>query len=185
MSENTRASFAPIECDLTPETLLRALAKPFGSDARVWIASGRDGDNPDWTGRAYRLDRLPEFDPDKNWWVSTACFPKSATSRAISQMLGIGAVVIDDPTTKGDAARLFKALGLPSVKIQTSRNSQHWWYLLEHGATAEEVAPIYARIAEWELGDKSGNNAVRYVRLPCGVNNKREHGESFKVRAVW
>jgi predicted P-loop ATPase len=174
----------PVRGALDPEEFLRELTKTFPDDACVWLCSSRKADDPDFTGRVHSLDALPDFDSKRNWWYSTAAFPSDAKSRAIAAMLGVAVIVVDDPTSKGDAGKLIASLGRPSFKVRTSEGSQQWGYLLKEPATRVQVAPVLAKIHTLKLGDRSGNNAVRYARLPCGVNNKSEYGEAFKVHLV-
>jgi hypothetical protein len=99
-------------------------------------------------------------------------------------MLGVAAIVVDDPNTRGDAAKLFAVLGDPTKKIETSPGNQQWVYMLEEPADDAASRPVLAKIKALGLGDGSGNNAVRYARLPCGVNNKRKYKRPFVVREI-
>jgi hypothetical protein len=169
----------------TPAQFAQALVEPFGKRARVWVHTSRRGDPKSWDGRLARPRDLDDLDPQLNHWISTAVFPRGAKGRRIDQMMGVAAIVVDDPTTKGNVAKLFEALGSPTARIETSRGNHQWWYFLEEGATEAQVRPVLARIKDLGLGDASGNNAVRYARLPFGVNNKREHGgKPYRVRVV-
>jgi hypothetical protein len=172
---------------VSPREFAVALLDPFEKGARVWVHSSRRGDPKSWTGGLARPSDLDDLDPDMNHWISVAAFPKDATGRRVDQMLGVAAIVVDDPTTKGNAAKLFAALGRPTARVRTSKDSYHWWYFLEEPATEAQVRPVLAKIKVLGLGDASGNNAVRYARLPFGVNNKSEHGgKVFRVRiAEW
>ena len=166
---------------VTAEEFLTEFLKIFPKGARAWVATFSDAANPRWQGKAVTLAGLPRLN-GRNCYYSTAAFPKGATNRYDTQMIGAGAVVIDDPTTKGDAAELFEKLGRPTYKIQTSADSYHWGYFLKEPASKSHIAPVLRRIDTLGLGDKNGNNAVRYVRLPCGINNKPEYDEVFRVR---
>lgn len=170
---------------ISPLEFIQELAAPFDADARAWTLADRNGDRPtSWRGRAIRVDRDREFDPRLNHWISTGMFPRGAGGRDIDSMLGCGAIVIDDPTTKGDAKKLFDRLGAPTARIATSPDNYHWWYLLKEPATAAQARPVLAKVVALKLGDASGNNPVRYARLPCGLNTKKKYGEPFRVRMV-
>lgn len=170
---------------IPPMAFIRELAAPFDDDARVWVLADRDGDKPaSWQGKAIRIDRDREFDPRLNHWISTGIFPRGAGGRDIDGMLGCAAIVIDDPTTKGDASKLFAKLGSPTARVATSPDNYHWWYFLKEPATAAKVRPVLTRIVSLGLGDRSGNNPVRYARLPCGMNTKRKYGKPFRVHMV-
>lgn len=170
---------------ILPMEFIRKLAAPFGEGARAWVLADRNGDKPvSWQGKAIRVDRDREFDPRLNHWISTGMFPRRAGGRDIESMLGCAAIVIDDPTTKGDAAKLFARLGTPTSRIATSPDNYHWWYFLKEPATAAQVRPVLAKIVSLGLGDRSGNNPVRYARLNCGVNSKKKYGKPFGVHMV-
>ncbi|AMN47195.1 hypothetical protein ACG33_08825 [Steroidobacter denitrificans] len=169
---------------ISPMEFLRELVGPVGGEARAWITSFPDADDPSWQGRAIRVDDDREFSPRLNHYVSTAAFPPKAKGRTIENMIACVAIVVDDPTTKGDAAKLFRTLGKPTARVQTSEGNYQWWYFLTEGATAAQVRPVLEKVVALGLGDKSGNNAARYARIHCGVNNKREHGEPFGVHMV-
>lgn len=164
----------------TPEEFVGEFLSIFPKGARAWTAAFPSTVRPDWRGNAVRPDRLPDLD-GLNCYYSTAAFMRGTKRRRIEEMIGVGAIVVDDPTQKGDAAKLFRALGEPTYKMQTSRGSQQWAYWLDAPASNEQVAPVLQRIVELGLGDPSGNNAVRYARMGCGVNNKPEHGKPFDV----
>lgn len=167
----------------TAQEFLRALLEPFPAGSATWLATFANTTAPKWNGALCTLDKLPDTE-GMNCYYSAAVFDPGATARRIEQMLGVAVVVIDDPSTKGDAQAAVRRLGKPSFKIQTSRMSQQWGYLLKEPATDEEVAPVLQRIQALGLGDKSGNNAVRYARLPAGINNKPEHGETYSVHCI-
>jgi hypothetical protein len=162
---------------------MKELLSIFPKGTVGWVTAFDSTDRPEWTGKPARPDRLPDFD-GLNAYYSTAGFERGVRSRRVDEMIGAAVVVIDDPTTKGDAADLLSALGEPSYKVQTSRGSQQWGYMLEEPAGNESALPVLQRITSLGLGDRSGNNAIRYARLPCGINNKPVYGETFRVHCV-
>jgi predicted P-loop ATPase len=166
----------------TAKEFLRALLKPAKADAVAWCAVMRRSQG-DWTGAPCEPGSPPAT-KDCNAYYSIAAFPADATSRSKDQAHGACVVLLDDVTTKGDYEGVLERLGEPSFKIQTSRRSQQWGYLLDALATDEQIAPVHTRLQKLGLCDRNGNSLVRYGRLPCGVNNKPEHGSPYPVRCT-
>lgn len=167
----------------TPEEFLTALLEPAGEDAVAWCATMRRSQG-DWTGSPCGRDDPPDCER-RNAYYSIAAFPPDAGRRAKDLALGACVVLLDDVTTKGDYDGVLERLGEPSFKVRTSRDSQQWGYLLDEPASDEQIAPIHAALQRLGLCDRNGNSPVRYGRLPAGVNNKPEHGETFCVRCPY
>lgn len=168
----------------TVQEFLAALLQPAGTDAMAWCAFFAEPPSRKsrWGGRKYRPADVPAINGE-NAYYSIAAFPPKAKARNIESALGACAVLCDDVTTKGNADTVRRLLGEPSFRIKTSESEQ-WGYLLERLATAEEIEPIHARLLQLRLCDRSGNNLVRYGRLPAGINNKKEYPQPFAVSFV-
>lgn len=166
----------------TAKEFLRALLKPAGADAVAWCATMRRSQG-DWTGAPCKRG-APPLTKGRNAYYSIAAFPADAASRSKDQAQGACVVLLDDVTTKGDYEGVLDRLGEPSFKVQTSRRSQQWGYLLDALASDAQIAPIHTRLQKLGLCDRNGNSLVRYGRLPCGVNNKPEHGSPYSVRCT-
>jgi hypothetical protein len=173
--------------DLSPADFLRAILKPAGEDAVAWTAIFSEPPTSDnkkgWIGKRCSVDDVPQIN-GCNAYYSVAAFPNSAPQRKIDWMLGVCVVLLDDIGTKALAESAVKLFGEPTFKMQTSPKSQQWGYALERPATNDEIAPVHSRLTELNMSDKNGLNAVRYGRLPAGVNNKTEYGEPFSVGCV-
>ena len=95
------------------------------------------------------------------------------------------ALVVDD-------ADVQELLAKPSWVLETSPGKWQVGFFLDREdvqcAHEPTVTRLVTRIAERGLigGDLSGNNIVRYVRLPCGENQKpRESGHFKTVLHIW
>lgn len=167
--------------DPTVTEFLTTLLRPAPKGSMACLAAFKHAASPDWTGQFVRPDRA-RLNGSTNNYFSTAAFPPGATKRRIDQMVGVCAIVIDDPTTKGDTREIAERLGPPSYRTSTSEGNEQWGYFLDELASADEISPVLQKIKELGLGDASGNSAVRYARLPCGINDK--YDEPYHVRPV-
>src|SRR5262249_6837236 len=99
---DTSGSFAPVveHAAPTPEEFMRTLLSIFPKGTMGWVAAFDSTERPQWSGKAVRPNRLPEFD-GLNAYYSTAGFERGARSRRIDEMIGAAVIVVDDPTDKG------------------------------------------------------------------------------------
>lgn len=153
-----------------PTSNAQFLGALFHPDDTCWTTHFPD--NPSdatgacWGGRSCRPGDAVEL-PDQNAYFSVATF-KDSTSRAYANFSSLPVVVLDDvqgcpldPTwllrTSTDKVQVGYRLSEPVADLGIAK------HLHEQLAQAGRIAL-----------DQSGNNAVRYVRLPVGVNTKRE-----------
>ncbi len=171
--------------DLSPADFLREVLRPAPKNAVGWVTIFKPPPTAKapWGGHACTPDALPSIN-GANAYFSVAAFAPDTTARKIGAMLGTGVVLCDDIGQKAEAVDVVRLFGEPSYKIQTSPRSQQWGYLLDALAAAEEIKPIHEGLKGLRLTDQNGLSAVRYGRLPAGVNNKPEYGEAFAVRCL-
>ena len=119
-----------------------------------------------------------------NAYVSTASFAEDAPARRKATVAGVLAVVLDDV-----AADDCEAVPAPSWTLETSPHNLQVGYALQPGddpAAVERLLRALTKAGHKVGPDKSGNNVVRYVRLPGGVNMKpgviAEAGAPFPCR---
>lgn len=129
-----------------------------------------------WAGRAYFGDGDP-VPTAQNTYFSIATFRLPAAdekaSRSKAQFSACHVIVVDDAK---DVPLL------PSYVLQTGPVSFQAGFLLDKPCSdIARVDRIMAALSNSGHlgGDRSGNNAVRYVRLPCGQNEKAKYGEPF------
>ncbi len=152
--------------------------------ACLWIDTFEDASKPDWSGSLYRPNG-PLYVDGANAYYSIALFPENATARLKQQMLGAAVIVCDDVGQKVSDVDVRHALGEPTFRIQTSPGNEQWGYFFSRLATAGEVDQIHAMLLEHRLSDANGLNAVRYARLPAGINNKPEYApNAYPVRML-
>jgi len=101
----------------------------------------------------------------------------NSKTRSLDNIVSFHLIVIDDVGEKGAGLNLE-----PTYKIETSSGSFQYGYLLEKPITNIAcLKDLMKRIAL--VGDKSGNNAARWVKLPFGINYKQE--KSVGDEAPW
>jgi hypothetical protein len=170
----------------TLQEFIREFLKGAPKYAKAWVADFPDppkSGGEQWDGRAYTPTTALHIN-GSNAFFSVSAFRSDASSRGAEQALGVAVVLCDDVGTKANAERVRKALGDPSYRIITSPNNQQWGYFLTRLATPDEMRRIHQALKAGKLSDSDGLNAVRYARLPAGINNKPEYAKPFLVRCV-
>ena len=181
MEEATAAKNArPVAA--TVREFVTALLRPAPPGSLAWCTFFREPPKADdrlWRGKGYTPDTLPDIN-GVNAYYRISAYPADAASGKIKAALGAGVVLLDDPTTKGKGELVLRLLGPPSYKIKTSESEQ-WGYLSQRLLTFDEIKPIHDALVALGMCDKSGNNLVRYGRLPAGINNKKEYSKPYTV----
>jgi hypothetical protein len=132
-----------------------------------------------WTGKATYLDSVDET-PFGNSYFSVSALRKSdkGNHRRRENFSRLHCVVLDD-ANKCDLS--------PSWKLETSPNNYQVGFILDEPIEDIDVAArLHSALGDLELikVDPSGNNVVRYVRLPVGVNTKYEGAPPHRL-ALW
>ncbi|VVO88112.1 hypothetical protein PS903_02136 [Pseudomonas fluorescens] len=157
------------------------LAALFHPDDTCWITGFAE--NPSeaqascWNGKPFRPEDVDDI-PDWNMYFSVANFKAGSTSRAYANYSSLPVLVLDD----AQSCPLE-----PSWLLRTSADKVQVGYRL-----AEPVADVgIAKRLHEQLAkaghiplDRNGNNPVRYVRLPVGVNTKRDPPYACQLE-VW
>lgn len=133
-----------------------------------WILSKSEVNDGNWTGRPAN-DKVPESRATNNYTSISAYREEGGEyKRRKANFAGTHVIVLDDVD--------LKSLTLPpSYVVETSPGKHQVGYILnkpERNMAA--VDALMSELAQQKLipVDKSGNNAVRVVRLPFGANTK-------------
>jgi putative DNA primase/helicase len=162
---------------VTNAEFLRVVFEGIGDNVN-WITAFDEPPKPGapWGGHKRKPDSVPDY-TDKNAYFSIAAFPSSATSREKKQIERVYCLVVDDFKSDLDLE--------PTWIIQTSRHSRQVGYRLSEPVANEKAYTAVLRgIKAIPGADPNGNGAVRWVRLPNAINNKKEHGETFRCHLV-
>jgi archaellum biogenesis ATPase FlaH len=171
---------------------LDVLADAIPKGGLLWTTAF--GGNPDgssgWGGKVYDGTSVCRSEVDhygqRNAYFSIAALrsiddqPVKRRKASFARLL---CLVVDD-------AHPDNLNGTPSWVLQTSPGKQQVGFLLDGDdldcADIRLVDLLVTRMAEQGLigGDKSGNNAVRYVRLPQGQNQKPRASGPFDCHLV-
>jgi hypothetical protein len=177
----TRAAQAVEQAlDIDNATFLHAL---FGTEHAVHLCAFENDPNDSnigkWKGYNTALAslRLPPI--DWNTYYSTGRFPINVNGRRLkAEALEVVVIVIDEAGAD---------LPLPpSYRLQTGPQTQQAGFLLKAGVPVARTEGLMKYLGAKKLlgNDPSGNNPVRYVRLPQGVNTKAIYPEPFPHRLL-
>ena len=170
---------------VTNAEFMDALFVARKEDEVVWVCFYETPPDakPSWGGHKRKADAVPDMD-DKNAYFSVAAFKSWATNRNEPNAVAAHVFVLDD--------YMFEPTLEPTWTIQTSRNSRQVGFRLDkpctNVVTYGRVCKLVTQLAnatkkageKKKRADGAGNSFVRYVRLPNGINNKREYGETFQ-----
>lgn len=175
--------------------LLDAVYGPLDAETYGWVTNFRADPNEApmsaWAGRYYRGTPAQASVVDSctldNTFFCTAILKgindQGQFKRSKKQFYRLGVLVADD----ADPTQLN---GRPSYIFETSPGKYQLGVLLDaDDADCADMALIdlvMQAMANANLlkADSSGNNAVRYVRLPTGHNTKRRESGDWQVRVV-
>lgn len=162
---------------------LRAVYGPLAEDEHGWTCSFRASPNSaeaDWTGSFFRFGGYREtFNSDAarqldNNYFSISVLQRDASGRAHRRkdcMRRLAVLLADD-------VALSDLMGSPSYVIETSTGKHQAGVIIQpddpDAFNAELVDRVMQEMVRQQFvkADKSGNNAVRYGRMPVGVNTK-------------
>ncbi len=164
---------------LTPEFLAAIFGKASPEERLhlcTFPGSPADGN---WTGQAWRPgDALPELE-GKNAYFSVALLKADEPRRLKDNFLASPLIVLDDAGPDAPP---------PSYKIETSSGNFQCGYLLTEPVTDRNTYDLVMKALGRKgmvPADTSGNNSIRYVRLPAGINGKADNNNFAVQLAAW
>lgn len=166
-----------------PEAFLSAIFGDLTADERLHLCAftndPNDDDHGKWAGHGWRPGDAPPDLTAKNAYFSVAILKTDARRRLKEHFVASPLIVLDDAGEVGLP---------PSYAIETSAgNFQHGYLLTEPVTDCDTYDLVMKALGRKGLvpADTSGNNAIRYVRLPAGINSKAGN-DNFPVRlASW
>jgi hypothetical protein len=187
--ESAPAPAAPEQPDPVPapsvtnEEFLRAVMGELAPGESGWVCAFTEAPsvNARWGGQPYRPgDALTFFNPSIcNMYFSVGVL--KGPKRQKQHMARMAVLVADEV----DLATL-KAL--PSYVLETSPGNHQAGFIISSGgddlARCDQVTKELGRLGYLGTVDKSGNNPVRYVRMPIGVNTKPRESGHFAHRLL-
>ena len=180
--------------DVSNSEFLAAILHAAPKGTSVWVnafVGNPNAEGASWGGKAYSAATMPaEVDgwSRQNTYFSVAAVRRAedgTLSRRKSHFARLLALVADDVEADD-------LMATPSWGIETSPGKRQIGILLDSQdpdcSNLDLVTKLVTAMAEagFIKADKSGNNAVRYVRLPVGQNQKpRESGPFSHVLEYW
>jgi energy-coupling factor transporter ATP-binding protein EcfA2 len=122
-----------------------------------------------WKGQKTYIDSVDDS-PHGNAYFSLASLNQKAQGRTLKEFSRLFVLVVDDATDVELE---------PTYSLQTSAGSRQVGYKLSEPIADFEMATTLVKAlatAGHVDADTSGNNAIRYCRLPIGYNNKLKYG---------
>ncbi len=180
--------------EVTNTVFLAAAAKNVPPEDSLWLAHfigdpGKASGN--WGGQPYKPEHHERREADDSTWAlqntyfAVSSIRPGADGVLARRLTNMGiplALVVDD-------AKVENLLGTPSWVTRTSPGKNQIGIFLD---ITEEEIPVFIELSRrmskaGMMGhDTSGNNAVRYVRLPVGMNLKpRDTGPCRVEMQVW
>ena len=152
------------------------LSDIFPAGATTWVCSfigAPQSDEARWLGRAYLVGKPLALPLEHNTYFCTAQLKDGSAGRTKRNFERLQVLVADDP----DVSAL---RGMPTYVIRTSDDKRQVGLVIKDGPEARDLEAcdrvVKAMVASGLMKlDKSGNNLVRYVRLPVGSNTKYGH----------
>ncbi len=164
---------------ITNKEFLQSVFNNPDESSLCWITafSGDPrSETANWSGSKIHAAQCLDF-KDKNSYFSTALFTKESKRRSKEEAKSVWCIVLDD---------LGESSLRPTWKLETSANNYQIGFALSEPITNIELAVrLMKEITNKALvngNDKAGNNPVRNVRLPVGINNK--NGSLFQHKLV-
>lgn len=176
-------------CELQSEAISNALflGAIFNPGDTCWTTRFRENPSDDlpgcWGGQSCQPEHAVDA-PELNAYFSVASFKAGSNGRAYANFAHLSVVVLDDAQDCPLA---------PSWLLRTSPDKVQVGYRLSEPVADLGIAKrLHERLAQ--AGhiplDRNGNNPVRYVRLPVGVNTKHDppytcHLEVFRPELTY
>lgn len=177
---------------VTNTDFLHELAQGAPDGSLLWVCRfhGEPSAGSPWGGMAYtprmHSECVTDGWGDYNTYFSVAAIKPGSDGefhRRLANFSRMLALVVDD-------VDLETLLSPPSWVLETSPGKiQAGWFLDPEDPDCENeklCSKVVTRLAKNVKADKSGNNAIRYVRLPVGTNQKPRDSGHFRCRlSVW
>jgi len=163
----------------TNQEFIKAVFGQIDAAFCLWICSFKsspDSENVGWGGKSYKLHLSLKLPEENNNYFSVAVLDFS--SRKKSNFRRMAVLVLDDPD-------ISKLPVNPSYILETSPGKYQVGFIINDTEESRDSAYCSRALnilAKRHLinADKSGNNIVRYVRLPVGTNTKKREAGNFQ-----
>jgi len=159
--------------NISNQTFMSELFSDIRSDEACWTCVFSEPSDSqgsiNWKGQKTYIDSVAHT-PHGNAYFAISSLNQKAQGRTLKEFSRLFVLVVDD------AADVELE---PTYTLQTSAGSRQVGYKLSEPIADFEMATALVKAlatAGHVDADTSGNNAVRYCRLPVGYNNKLKYG---------
>jgi hypothetical protein len=173
------------------DDFLRLVTTKMPAGQRAWVTQFPQDPSTEgeWTGQPYDPARPVQWRADCNTYMAIGSMLPGAHTRSNKNFGALLAIVLDDIGTK---VQLDAPRPEPSWVIETSPGNFQYGYYLNDPITDDRLAArlIGGLVQKGGITDGGASGIVRYVRLPVGVNTKRDivfaNGGPWRTRLlVW
>jgi hypothetical protein len=154
---------------------------PGTAPGSLWLGSA-------WTGTDDQKAVIDQRAEDNNYYSVGVCYAREGDKRRSKEVFGRLAVLMaDDISPVG----LDDLVGGYSYALETSKGNYQVGVLLDPADSDTRNAPLIDAVLRamgaggFVKADSSGNNPVRYARLPVGTNTKKRDTGMFSQKLLF
>ena len=154
---------------------------PGTAPGSLWLGSA-------WTGTDDQKTVIDQRAEDNNYYSVGVCYAREGEKRRSKEVFGRLAVLMADDIS---SAGLDDLIGSYSYALETSKGNYQVGVLLDPADADTRNAPLIDAVLRamgasgFVKADSSGNNPVRYARLPVGTNTKKRDTGMFSQKLLF
>ena len=154
---------------------------PGTAPGSLWLGSA-------WTGTDDQKTVIDQRAEDNNYYSVGVCYAREGEKRRSKEVFGRLAVLMADDISP---AGLDDLVGGYSYALETSKGNYQVGVLLDPADADTRNAPLIDAVLRamgaggFVKADSSGNNPVRYARLPVGTNTKKRDTGMFSQKLLF
>ena len=154
---------------------------PGTAPGSLWLGSA-------WTGTDDQKTVIDQRAEDNNYYSVGVCYAREGDKRRSKEVFGRLAVLMADDISP---AGLDDLVGGYSYALETSKGNYQVGVLLDPADADTRNAPLIDAVLRamgasgFVKADSSGNNPVRYARLPVGTNTKKRDTGMFSQKLLF
>jgi len=154
---------------------------PGTAPGSLWLGSA-------WTGTDDQKTVIDQRAEDNNYYSVGVCYAREGDKRRSKEVFGRLAVLMADDISP---AGLDDLIGSYSYALETSKGNYQVGVLLDPADADTRNAPLIDAVLRamgasgFVKADSSGNNPVRYARLPVGTNTKKRDTGMFSQKLLF
>lgn len=163
---------------LTNAAFIKGIFNAVPGNHCLAVAHFKDFNKPNWKAEYWTAAGCPDYSEENAYFCPSSL---QGESRKLEAFAALHVVVLDDITLEATAQ-----LQAPTYAIETSAGNYQVGYKLDEPLTDKALAQeIHNGLHSAGYCDSNGNNPVRWIRLPVGMNTKDGKGMFRHKVAAW